>query len=114
MDGLEPRTNLVVIAATNRPDAIDEALRRPGRLDREIVIAVPDESGRREILGIHTRGMPLAQAVALAELARTTFGFVGADMAALTREAAVEEVRRIMPQLDLAAGTNPPVVPRQL
>src|SRR3546814_2212926 len=94
MDGLEPRTNLVVIAATNRPDAIDEALRRPGRFDREIVIGVPDESGRREILGIHTRGMPLAQDVDLAELARTTFGFVGADMAALTREAAIEAVRR--------------------
>src|SRR3546814_10770731 len=70
IDGLEPRTNLVVIAATNRPDAIDEALRRPGRFDREIVIGVPDESGRREILGIHTRGMPLAQDVDLAELAR--------------------------------------------
>src|SRR3546814_19491946 len=78
MDGLEPRTNLVVIAATNRPDAIDEALRRPGRFDREIVIGVPDESGRREILGIHTRGMPLAQDVDLAELERPTFGFVGA------------------------------------
>src|SRR3546814_20342322 len=86
MDGLEPRTNLVVIAATNRPDAIDEALRRPGRFDREIVIGVPDESGRREILGINTRGMPLAQNVDLAELARTPFGFVGADMQVLPRE----------------------------
>jgi len=114
MDGLEPRTNLVVIAATNRPDAIDEALRRPGRFDREIVIGVPDESGRREILGIHTRGMPLADNVDLAELARTTFGFVGADMAALTREAAIEAVRRIMPKLDLAEGTIPAEVLEEL
>ncbi len=114
MDGLEPRTNLVVIAATNRPDAIDEALRRPGRFDREIVIGVPDESGRREILGIHTRGMPLAENVDLAELARTTFGFVGADMAALTREAAIEAVRRIMPKLDLAEGTIPAEVLEEL
>ncbi|WP_137869530.1 CDC48 family AAA ATPase [Sphingopyxis sp. 2PD] len=114
MDGLEPRTNLVVIAATNRPDAIDEALRRPGRFDREIVIGVPDESGRREILGIHTRGMPLSADVDLAELARTTFGFVGADMASLTREAAIEAVRRIMPKLDLAEGTIPPDVLEEL
>ncbi|KQZ76427.1 AAA family ATPase [Sphingopyxis sp. Root214] len=114
MDGLEPRTNLVVIAATNRPDAIDEALRRPGRFDREIVIGVPDENGRREILGIHTRGMPLAEDVDLAELARTTFGFVGADMAALTREAAIEAVRRIMPKLDLAEGTIPAEVLEEL
>ncbi|MCW0199999.1 CDC48 family AAA ATPase [Sphingopyxis sp.] len=114
MDGLEPRTNLVVIAATNRPDAIDEALRRPGRFDREIVIGVPDESGRREILGIHTRGMPLGEDVDLAELARTTFGFVGADMAALTREAAIEAVRRIMPKLNLADGTIPPEVLEEL
>ncbi|HUQ13350.1 MAG TPA: CDC48 family AAA ATPase [Novosphingobium sp.] len=110
MDGLEARAGLVVIAATNRPDAIDEALRRPGRFDREIVIGVPDESGRREILGIHTRGMPLAEDVRLDELARTTHGFVGADLAALTREAAIEAVRRIMPQLDLEAQTIPPEV----
>src|SRR3546814_19567812 len=114
MAGLEPRTNLVVIAATNRPDAIDEALRRPGRFGREIVIGVPDESGRREILGIHTRGMPLAENVDLAELSRTTFGFVGADMAALTREAAIEAVRRIMPKLNIAAGTIPPEVLEEL
>ncbi len=107
MDGLEPRTNLVVIAATNRPDAIDEALRRPGRFDREIIIGVPDESGRREILAIHTRGMPLDTKVSLRELARTTFGFVGADLNALTREAAIESVRRIMPKIDLSSGTIP-------
>jgi transitional endoplasmic reticulum ATPase len=110
MDGLEARTNLVVIAATNRPEAIDEALRRPGRFDREIIVGVPDERGRREILGIHTRGMPLAEQVDLSELARTTYGFVGADLAALTREAAIEAVRRIMPRLNLEEGTIPPEV----
>ena len=92
---------MVVIAATNRPDAIDEALRRPGRFDREIVIGVPDTKGRREILAIHTRGMPLGEAVDLDELARVTHGFVGADIAALAREAAMDAVRRIMPRLDL-------------
>ncbi len=107
MDGLQARANLVVIAATNRPDAIDEALRRPGRFDREIIIGVPDESGRREILGIHTRGMPLGEGVDLKELARSTHGFVGADLAALAREAAIEAVRRIMPRLDLDARTIP-------
>jgi transitional endoplasmic reticulum ATPase len=110
MDGLEARSNLVVIAATNRPDAIDEALRRPGRFDREIVIGVPDENGRREILAIHTRGMPLGDKVDLEELARTTHGFVGADIAALAREAAIEAVRRIMPRLDLDERTIPPEV----
>ena len=110
MDGIEPRANLVVIAATNRPDAIDEALRRPGRFDREIVVGVPDERGRREILAIHTRGMPLEQGVDIGELARTTYGFVGADIAALTREAAIEAVRRIMPRLDLTTTTIPPDV----
>ncbi|USU03791.1 CDC48 family AAA ATPase [Sphingomonadaceae bacterium OTU29LAMAA1] len=110
MDGLESRANLVVIAATNRPEAIDEALRRPGRFDREIVVGVPDERGRREILGIHTRGMPLGDKVDLAELARTTYGFVGADLAALTREAAIEAVRRIMPRLNLEERTVPPEV----
>ena len=107
MDGLEARANLVVIAATNRPEAIDEALRRPGRFDREIVVGVPDERGRREILGIHTRGMPLGDRVDLAELARQTYGFVGADLAALTREAAIEAVRRIMPRLNLEDRSIP-------
>ena len=110
MDGLEARANLVVIAATNRPEAIDEALRRPGRFDREIVVGVPDERGRREILGIHTRGMPLGDRVDLDELARTTYGFVGADIAALAREAAIEAVRRIMPKLNLEERTIPPEV----
>ena len=110
MDGIEARQNLVVIAATNRPEAIDEALRRPGRFDREIVVGVPDEPGRREILGIHTRGMPLTDSVDLDELARRTYGFVGADLAALTREAALEAVRRIMPKLDLSEATIPPEI----
>ena len=110
MDGLESRANLVVIAATNRPEAIDEALRRPGRFDREIVIGVPDERGRREVLGIHTRGMPLGEHVDLDSLARQTYGFVGADLAALAREAAIEAVRRIMPRLDLTSATIPPEV----
>ena len=114
MDGLQSRTNLVVIAATNRPEAIDEALRRPGRFDREIIIGVPDEQGRREILSIHTRGMPLGEGVDLKELARSTHGFVGADLAALSREAAIEAVRRIMPKLDLDAREVPPEVLEEL
>jgi len=107
LDGIEPRQNTVVIAATNRPEAIDEALRRPGRFDREIVVGVPDQPGRREILGIHTRGMPLAPDVDLDDLARRTFGFVGADIAALAREAALEAVRRFMPKLDLSKASIP-------
>ncbi|HJQ16790.1 MAG TPA: CDC48 family AAA ATPase [Allosphingosinicella sp.] len=107
LDGLEPRANVIVVAATNRPEALDEALRRPGRFDREIVVGVPDENGRREILGIHTRGMPLAPDVDIAELARQTYGFVGADIAALAREAAIEAVRRIMPKINLEEGTIP-------
>jgi len=107
MDGIEPRQNLVVIAATNRPEAIDEALRRPGRFDREIVVGVPDEQGRREILQIHTRGMPLAPDVDIADLARRTYGFVGADLAALSREAAMEAVRRIMPRINTEEDTIP-------
>src|SRR3546814_17552795 len=107
MDGLEARTNLVVIAATNRPEAIDEALRRPGRFDREIIVGVPDDRGRREILCIHTRGMPLGGQVDLAELARTTFGFVGAALAALSPEAAIETMRHIMPPLNFDEATIP-------
>ena len=110
LDGMEPRQNTVVIAATNRPEAIDEALRRPGRFDREIIVGVPDQPGRREILGIHTRGMPLANDVNLDDLARRTYGFVGADIAALAREAALEAVRRIMPRINLSEETIPPEV----
>jgi len=104
MDGLEPRQNIVVIGATNRREAIDEALRRPGRFDREIVIGVPDEPGRREVLTIHTRGMPLAEDVDLDEIARTTYGFVGADPSALAREAAMDCLRRILPDINLREG----------
>ncbi len=114
MDGLEPRQNVVVIGATNRVDAIDEALRRPGRFDREIVVGVPDQDGRREILGIHTRGMPLAPDVNLDDLARTTYGFVGADLAALAREAAIETLRRNLPNINLEAGEIPAEVLEKL
>ena len=107
MDGLEPRTNVVVIGATNRVDALDEALRRPGRFDREIVIGVPDVVGRREVLAIHTRGMPLAEDVNLDELARVTYGFVPADLSALGREAAMETLRRILPKINLDGGEIP-------
>jgi transitional endoplasmic reticulum ATPase len=110
MDGLEPRQNVVVIGATNRVEAIDEALRRPGRFDREIVIGVPDQPGRREVLTIHTRGMPLAEDVDLDELARTTYGFVGADLSALAREAAMDAVRRILPKINLRDGIPQNVV----
>ena len=94
LDGLEPRGRVVVIGATNRLDAIDEALRRPGRFDRELAVGVPDAEGRRQILAIHTRGMPLGGDVDLAEIARSQHGFVGADLAALVREAALAAVRR--------------------
>ncbi|KKX27701.1 CDC48 family AAA ATPase [Rhizobium sp. LC145] len=110
MDGLEPRQNIVVIGATNRRDAIDEALRRPGRFDREIVIGVPDQEGRREVLAIHTRGMPLAEDVNLDEIARTTYGFVGADLGALAREAAMDSLRRILPDLNLREGISSEVL----
>jgi transitional endoplasmic reticulum ATPase len=107
MDGLEPRQNVVVIGATNRVDAIDEALRRPGRFDREIVIGVPDQSGRRQILNIHTRGMPLAEDVDLNEIARVSYGFVGADLSALAREAAIDALRRNLPNIDFEAQELP-------
>jgi transitional endoplasmic reticulum ATPase len=111
MDGLEPRTNVVVIGATNRVDALDEALRRPGRFDREIVIGVPDVHGRRDVLGIHTRGMPLATDVNLDEIARVTYGFVPADLSALGREAAMETLRRLLPQINLDGSTE---IPREV
>lgn len=114
MDGLESRQNVVVIGATNRIDAVDEALRRPGRFDREIVIGVPDQTGRREILGIHTRGMPLVEDVNLDDLARITYGFVGADIAALAREAAFEALRRNLPQINLEAEEIPQEVLEKL
>jgi transitional endoplasmic reticulum ATPase len=107
MDGLSKRSNLIVIAATNLPNAIDPALRRPGRFDREIAIPVPDRRGREEILGIHSRGMPLASNVVMAHLAEITHGFVGADLEALCREAAMNCLRRILPDIDFALARIP-------
>jgi len=110
MDGLKERTNVIVIGATNRPDAIDPALRRPGRFDREIELGVPDFEGRHEIFQIHTRGMPLAEDVAIDEFSEKTYGFVGADIAALTREAAMNSLRRVLPEIDL----DEPTIPKEL
>jgi transitional endoplasmic reticulum ATPase len=101
MDGLESRGKVVVIAATNRPDSLDPALRRPGRFDREIEIGIPDEKSRLEILQIHTRGMPLEPDVKLEEMARVTHGFVGADLQALVKEAALLAVRRVIPEISM-------------
>jgi len=101
MDGMKSRGKVVVIAATNRPDSIDPALRRPGRFDREIEIGIPDEEGRKEILAIHTRGMPLNDKVNLDQIAKITHGFVGADLEILAKEAAMRSLRRILPELDL-------------
>jgi transitional endoplasmic reticulum ATPase len=106
MDGLSSRGNVIVIAATNREDSIDPALRRPGRFDREIEIGVPDKEGRMEILEIHTRGMPIqgddtSRSRMLDEFAGITYGFVGADLAALAREAAMKALRRYLPEFDL-------------
>ena len=101
MDGLKGRGKLIVIGATNIPDAMDPALRRPGRFDREIRIDAPDRKGRKEILQIHTRGMPLSDDCDLNQLADNTYGFVGADLAALAREAAMNALRRYLPEIDL-------------
>jgi len=101
MDGLKERGKVIVIGATNRPDALDPALRRPGRFDREIELRVPDRDGRTEILEIHTRAMPLSDDVDIKELAETTHGFVEADLAALCREAAMNALRRVLPDIDL-------------
>src|SRR3989441_2642020 len=107
MDGLQSRGKVVVIGATNRINSIDPALRRPGRFDREIEIGVPDRDGRLEILQIHTRGMPLAEDVDLKKLADVTHGFVGADLEALAKEAAIRALRRILPEMDLEAENIP-------
>ncbi|MFH7860041.1 MAG: CDC48 family AAA ATPase, partial [Candidatus Aenigmatarchaeota archaeon] len=107
MDGLKSRGQVVVIGATNRVEAVDPALRRPGRFDREIRIGVPDKNGRKEILQIHTRRMPLDKDVNLDELAEITYGFVGADLAALAREAAMNALRRVLPHIDLEKEVIP-------
>src|SRR5216110_62146 len=107
MDGLQARGKVVVIGATNRPNALDPALRRPGRFDREIEIGVPDRDGRLEVLEIHTRGMPLAEDVDLKKLADVTHGFVGADLESLAKEAAIRALRRILPEINLEAQSIP-------
>jgi transitional endoplasmic reticulum ATPase len=107
MDGLKARGKVVVIGATNRINAIDPALRRPGRFDREIELGVPDRDGRLDILQIHTRGMPLEKDVNLERLADITHGFVGADLHALAKEAAIRALRRILPEIDLSAESIP-------
>ena len=110
MDGISSRGKIVVIGATNRPNAIDPALRRPGRFDREIEIGIPDEKGRHDILLIHSRGMPLTEDVDLASIARVTHGFVGADLQALSKEAAMRSLRRILPEIDL----HQPKIPAEI
>jgi len=107
MDGLTKRQNVIVIAATNIPNALDPAMRRPGRFDREISIPIPDRNGRLEVLEIHSRGMPLAQDVNMTHLADITHGFVGADLEALCREAAMICLRGIMPDIDFALTQIP-------
>jgi transitional endoplasmic reticulum ATPase len=107
MDGLKSRGKVVVIGATNRPNALDPALRRPGRFDREIEIGVPNKDGRLQILQIHTRGMPLDKDVDLQRLANVTHGFVGADLEALCKEAALHALRRILPEIDFQAESVP-------
>ena len=107
MDGLESRGKVIVIGATNIPNTIDPALRRPGRFDRELSVSIPDKKGRLEILQIHTRGMPLAMNVSLEKLAAVTHGFVGADLEALAREAAMTALRKILPMIDYELAEIP-------
>jgi transitional endoplasmic reticulum ATPase len=107
MDGLESRGHVIVIGATNIPNTIDSALRRPGRFDREISIPIPDKNGRLEILEIHTRGMPLAEDVDIQKLAEITHGFVGADLEALGREAAMSALRKFLPKIDFEMADIP-------
>ena len=110
MDGLSQRQHVIVLAATNLPNALDPALRRPGRFDREISIPIPDQRGRQEIVEIHSRGMPLAGDVDLAHVAAITHGFVGADLEALCREAGMIALRRLLPQIDFSQ----PYVPDEM
>src|SRR5660397_249251 len=114
MDGLKARGKVVVIGATNRPNALDPALRRPGRFDREIEIGVPNRKARFEIMQIHTRGMPMADDVKLDRIADMSHGFVGADLAALTREAAMNAIRSLLPELDLEVQSIPSEVLKRL
>jgi transitional endoplasmic reticulum ATPase len=110
MDGMGTRGNIIVIGATNRPNAIDPALRRPGRFDREIEIGVPDKKGRNEIVQIHTRNMPLAEDVDIKRLSDITHGYTGADISSLSREAAMKALRRYMPEINLEEERVPPEI----
>jgi transitional endoplasmic reticulum ATPase len=110
MDGMGTRGNIIVIGATNRPNAIDPALRRPGRFDREIEIGVPDKAGRNEIVQIHTRNMPLAEDVDVKRLSDITHGYTGADISSLSREAAMKALRRYMPDINLEEERVPPEI----
>lgn len=110
MDGMQGRDNVIVIGATNRRDALDPALRRPGRFDREIEIGVPDREGRKEILDVHTRQMPIADDFDVDWVLENSYGFVGADLAALVRETAMKALRRYLPEIDLEEDTIPPEV----
>jgi transitional endoplasmic reticulum ATPase len=110
MDGMGTRGNIIVIGATNRPNAIDPALRRPGRFDREIEIGVPDKKGRNEMLQIHTRNMPLAEDVDIKRLSDITHGYTGADISSLSREAAMKALRRYTPEINLEEERVPPEI----
>ena len=114
MDGLHSRGRVIVIGATNRPNSLDSALRRPGRFDREIEIKVPNEKGRREVFLIHTRSMPLDKKISLKEFANITHGFVGADISAVCREAAMSALRRYLPQINLDSEIIDPVLLEQI
>ena len=114
MDGLKSRGKVIVIAATNMPNTLDAALRRPGRFDREIEIGVPDKGGRLEILKIHTRNMPLAKNVNLSEIAKVTHGFVGADLNSLAKEAAMIVLRRILPELKVLGIEEGDAIPNEI
>ena len=107
MDGLTERGNVIVLGATNRPESVDPALRRPGRFDREVEISVPNDDGRLEILQIHTRGMPLAKGIDLKELASELHGYTGADIKSLCRETAMKAIRRYLPEIDLESERIP-------
>jgi len=107
MDGLTDRGNVIVLGATNRPDSVDPALRRPGRFDREVEISVPNEDGRLEILMIHTRGMPIGEGIDLKELSSDLHGYTGADIKSLCREAAMKAIRRYLPEIDLESERIP-------
>ena len=114
MDGLQARGKVVVIGATNRPNSLDPAIRRPGRFDREIEIGIPDRDGRLEVLQVHARNVPLAKDVDLKELAGITHGYVGADLAALVKEAAMRSLRRALPSIDLEVDEIPVEILRKL